>query len=131
MLLFRRPSVLYVRNFVFGVEDSLVSTVGLLSGVAMAGVARQTIFLTGVILIFVEAFSMVVGSFFSELSAEEYEKRGYVPIHKSVAGSIIMFLFLLYFRIHSSVSLYYFQRGIGILDFHIAFNGRSVRTRNY
>lgn len=56
----------YVRNFLFGAEDSLVSTVGLLSGVAIAGVAASTIILTGIILIFVEAFSMGVGSYLSE-----------------------------------------------------------------
>ena len=56
----------YFSSFIFGVEDSLVSTVGLLSGVAVAGVNRSGIFVTGVILIFVEAFSMGVGNFLSE-----------------------------------------------------------------
>ena len=37
---------LYAKNFIFGVEDSLVSTVGLLSGIAIAGVPRGTIFLS-------------------------------------------------------------------------------------
>ncbi len=68
----RRLFAPYIRNFIFGVEDSLVSTVGLLSGVAIAGVPRSTIFLTGVVLIFVEAFSMGAGSFLSESSADEY-----------------------------------------------------------
>ncbi len=62
----------YLRNFVFGVEDSLVSTVGLLSGVAAAGVETKTIVLTGVVLIIVEALSMAVGSYLSEYSVEEY-----------------------------------------------------------
>ena len=52
----------YFRNFIFGVEDSLVSTVGLLSGVAIAGVPSRTILLTGVVLILVEAFSMAAGA---------------------------------------------------------------------
>ncbi len=56
----------FIRNFVFGAEDSLVSTVGLLSGVAIAGVPRPTLILTGIVLIFVEAFSMGVGSYLSE-----------------------------------------------------------------
>jgi VIT1/CCC1 family predicted Fe2+/Mn2+ transporter len=62
----KRVNQTLVRNFIFGAEDSLVSTVGLLSGVAFAGVERSTIFLTGVILIFVEAFSMGVGSYLTE-----------------------------------------------------------------
>ncbi|OGG07375.1 hypothetical protein A2872_03585 [Candidatus Gottesmanbacteria bacterium RIFCSPHIGHO2_01_FULL_42_12] len=82
---------IYLRNFVFGVEDSLVSTVGLLTGIAAAGVTRQTIFLTGMVLVFVEAFSMAVGSFLSEYSVEEFEKRQEVPIRKPLMGSLVMF----------------------------------------
>ncbi|MBI2612406.1 VIT1/CCC1 transporter family protein [Candidatus Kaiserbacteria bacterium] len=80
----------YFRNFVFGVEDSLVSTVGLLSGVAIAGVARETILLTGIVLIFVEAFSMAAGSFLSETSAEEYTtKREAVASDSFFAGTVM------------------------------------------
>ncbi len=81
----------FVRNFIFGVEDSLVSTVGLLSGIAVAGVTQKEIFLTGVVLVFVEAFSMGVGSFLSEQSVEEYEKHKEVPAHQSIVGALIMF----------------------------------------
>jgi VIT1/CCC1 family predicted Fe2+/Mn2+ transporter len=81
----------YFRNFIFGVEDSLVSTVGLLSGIAIAGVARETIFLTGVILIFVEAFSMAAGSFLSEASAEEYTAGRSVPQAQSISAGAVMF----------------------------------------
>jgi len=82
----------YVRNFIFGVEDSLVSTVGLLSGIAYAEVPKQTIFLTGIILIFVEAFSMGVGSFLSEQSAQEYLKNNIKTSSRSLVGALIMFL---------------------------------------
>ena len=81
----------YVRNFVFGVEDSLVSTVGLLSGIASAGASTATIFLTGTVLIFVEAFSMAVGSYLSEESVEEYESKSHKASNKSIFASIIMF----------------------------------------
>ncbi|HEY4488405.1 MAG TPA: VIT1/CCC1 transporter family protein [Candidatus Paceibacterota bacterium] len=70
-----RQSISYYRNFIFGVEDSLVSTVGLLAGIAAAGADRDTVLLTGVVLIFVEAFSMSAGSFLSESAAEEYGAR--------------------------------------------------------
>lgn len=82
---------MYFRNFIFGVEDSLVSTVGLLSGVAIAGVPRETIFLTGIVLIFVEAFSMAAGSFLSETSAEEYTARRSVAPSRSLAAGAVMF----------------------------------------
>ena len=87
-----RLKELYLRNFIFGVDDSLVSTVGLLSGIAVAGVERETIFLTGVILIFVEAFSMAAGSFLSEESAEEYSAQKSVSTSRSFTAGIVMFV---------------------------------------
>lgn len=81
----------YIRNFVFGVEDSLVSTVGLLSGIAVGGVSRSQIVLTGIILLLVEAFSMAVGSLLSEQSAEEYLRRKEVSMLPAAIDSIIMF----------------------------------------
>ncbi len=91
----RQPSKefsVYIRNFIFGVEDSLVSTVGLLAGIAAAGVERASILLTGAVLIFVEAFSMAVGSFLSESSTQEYlARREGAPLKNSLAGGLIMF----------------------------------------
>lgn len=83
---------IYLRNFIFGVEDSLVSTVGLLSGVAIAGTSRNTIILTGAVLIFVEAFSMAVGSLLSEHSSEEYVRQAETPLKASLVGGAIMFV---------------------------------------
>lgn len=80
-----------MRNFFFGVEDGLVSTVGFLSGVAAAGIDRGTIFLTGIVLILVEAFSMAAGSFISEYSAEEYAERKEPPIRNPLRDGVIMF----------------------------------------
>ena len=81
----------YIRNFTFGVEDGLVSTVGLLSGIAIAEVGRETIFLTGAVLVFVEAFSMAVGSLLAEQSAEEYEFQKEISMKKSLLGGVVMF----------------------------------------
>lgn len=84
-------SASYLRNFVFGTEDSLVSTVGLLSGIAIAGMVSREIVMTGAILIFVEAFSMAVGSFLSEYSAEEYLYQDGASSRRSLADGAIMF----------------------------------------
>ncbi|MFM2357614.1 MAG: hypothetical protein RJA61_351 [Candidatus Parcubacteria bacterium] len=80
-----------LRSFVFGVEDSLVSTVGLVSGIASVGLPKATILLTGTILIFVEAFSMAVGSLLSENSAHEFRTRTEIPLRKSFISAGIMF----------------------------------------
>jgi VIT1/CCC1 family predicted Fe2+/Mn2+ transporter len=87
---------LYVRNIVFGISDSLVSTVGLLSGIDASGTSRQIIVLTGIVYAFVEAFSMAVGSFLSEQSTEEYDVKGEVPDAKPfVAGTVMFVSFIL------------------------------------
>lgn len=82
-----------IRNFVFGVEDGLVSTAGLLTGIATAAVPRPTILLTGITLIFVEAFSMAVGSFLSEQSVEDFRMRKKHHAHssRSFFGASVMF----------------------------------------
>lgn len=81
----------YLRSFVFGALDSLASTVGLLSGIAIAGVARETIMLTGAILILVEAFSMAMGDFLSEYSSESYMRQAEVSSRRSFVAALIMF----------------------------------------
>jgi VIT1/CCC1 family predicted Fe2+/Mn2+ transporter len=80
-----------VRNFTFGVEDSLVSTVGLLAGIAAADTPRAVILLTGFVLIFVEGFSMGMGSLLSEHSVEEYQKHREVPMSDSLGAGGVMF----------------------------------------
>ena len=88
--------VLYMRNVIFGAEDSLVSTVGLLSGIAVGGVPNNAIILTGVVLIFVEAFSMGVGSYLSEYSLEESARgAGFGTQDTTKAAGVMFFSYLL------------------------------------
>ena len=84
-------SPLYVRNIIFGVEDSLVSTVGLLAGIATSATPVRTILVTGVIYIFVEGYSMAAGSYLSEHSAQEYETGERVKSNEPLLGAIVMF----------------------------------------
>ena len=76
---------------VFGVEDSLVSSVGVLSGIAIAGTELKTIILAGVVLIFVEAFSMGVGSLLADNTEREFKSGTDTPLKRSVMPSIVMF----------------------------------------
>src|SRR3989338_1909017 len=86
---------MYIRNIIFGVEDSLVSTVGLLAGIATQ-TPRSVILLTGIVYICVEGFSMAEGSFLAEEATEEYLSRDKVGFKQSVIGSIVMlFSFIL------------------------------------
>lgn len=89
--LFHHPSQrdTYLRNFIFGVEDSLVSTVGLLAGVAAGGVTPRAILTTGLVLIVVEGFSMGVGSFLTEETTEEMA-GGNPHTLEAIKGAITM-----------------------------------------
>ncbi len=65
-----------VREVVFGLEDSLVSTLGTITGVAVGTHDPFVVMLTGVVLVFVEAISMAAGSYLSSKSASDlYENR--------------------------------------------------------
>ncbi len=91
MLENKKKYSLIIRNFVFGVEDSLVSTVGLLAGIGFAGVDVKTVILTGAVLIFVEAFSMAIGSLLSEQSVEQYEDNSVSSWSKPASAAAVMF----------------------------------------
>jgi VIT1/CCC1 family predicted Fe2+/Mn2+ transporter len=86
----KKTFILYTRNFIFGAEDSLVSTVGLLAGIASAGVQRKEIVISGIVLICVEAFSMSIGSFLSETETEESSRNYVKKNNNSIIASIIM-----------------------------------------
>ena len=86
-----------MRNFIFGAEDSLVSTVGLLSGIVSAGIIQKEVITSGLILIFVESFSMSVGSFLSERTTEEHYHDFKRAESRTIPAAFIMFLSYLFF----------------------------------
>ena len=60
-----------VEEVVFGVEDSLVSTVGALTGIAAGTQSTYVVVLAGIVLIFAEATSMTAGSYLSSKAEAE------------------------------------------------------------
>ncbi len=88
---FRKISPDYFRNIIFGAEDSLVSTVGVLFGVASAGQATEAIVVTGLVVIVVESLSMGAGSYLTETSTHKLDAENKHTDIPFVDG-IIMFL---------------------------------------
>jgi VIT1/CCC1 family predicted Fe2+/Mn2+ transporter len=82
----------YVRTIIFGIADSLVSTVGLLAGIDASGVAHKTVILTGVIYAFVESLSMAVGSLLSEQAGEEFQRKSERISKTPIVASVFMFV---------------------------------------
>ncbi|MCH8049330.1 VIT1/CCC1 transporter family protein [Patescibacteria group bacterium] len=65
-----------IREIVFGLEDSLVSTLGVVTGIAVGTGSTYVVILSGIVLIFVEGLSMAAGSYLSSKSAREvFESR--------------------------------------------------------
>ena len=64
------------REFVFGIQDGLISTVGLLSGVSAATQDRLTVIATGVAAAVTGGLSMATGSYLSSRTEKEiFEKE--------------------------------------------------------
>jgi vacuolar iron transporter family protein len=65
-----------IREIVFGLEDSLVSTLGVVTGIAAGTGSSTIVILSGAVLIFVEALSMTAGSYLSSKAARDvFERR--------------------------------------------------------
>lgn len=78
-----------MRNTVFGFEDGFVSSVGALVGIAVAAQDISFVIVSGLVVIMVESFSMSVGSYLSEKSAEElHVKRFGKP--EAVVNAVLM-----------------------------------------
>lgn len=75
---------------IFGAEDSLVSTVGVLFGVASTSFNDGFILVTGFLVITVEALSMGAGAFLSEKSAQEFSEEPETG-ESTIVDGIVMF----------------------------------------
>ncbi len=69
-----RTLELSVREIVFGLEDSLVSTLGAVTGIAAGTHNAYVVLLSGLVLVSVEAVSMAAGSYLSSKSAAGVER---------------------------------------------------------
>jgi VIT1/CCC1 family predicted Fe2+/Mn2+ transporter len=83
---------LYIRNIIFGIADSLVSTVGLLAGIDVSGSSHAAIILTGIVYAFVESLSMAMGSFLSEEATEEFETGAENTSKAPITAGFVMFV---------------------------------------
>lgn len=64
-----------IREIVFGVEDGMISTLGVLIGIAIGTNSHFVVILSGFVVIIVESISMGVGSYLSTKSVREVVER--------------------------------------------------------
>lgn len=79
----------YLQSGIFGINDALVSTTGVIVGVSAGTGNKSIIILAGVVTILVEAISMGSGQYISLKSAHEYEKNGRLRV--AIMSGIVMF----------------------------------------
>lgn len=79
-----------VQNLTFGIEDSVISTTGVLLGVAAAKFKRRDILITGIILITVEALSMSYGAFLSNENFMKTAQQKYTIV-QIIEYALVMF----------------------------------------
>ncbi len=72
----------FIRHFIFGAEDGLISTLGFLSGIAGAQLSKFTIVIAGISEVFAAALSMGIGTYLSTKSQTELMHRN-VEIEES------------------------------------------------
>ncbi len=70
----RRLVEQYIKTIIFGLQDGLVSTMGVITGIAEGSRDRFIILLSGLIVIAVESLSMASGEYISSKSEIELKK---------------------------------------------------------
>lgn len=80
-----------IRAVIFGVEDSLVSTTGLIAGISVGTSNKSVVIVSGLVAIAVEAISMGAGEYISDDSLEQADRRTKRP-HQARKNGILMLL---------------------------------------
>lgn len=87
----RNLESLPVRQTIFGLEDGIVSTLGVVVGIAAGTNSRQIVILSALVVIIVESLSMAAGTYLSDKSemeiAGESVKKAF---RQSILGSVFM-----------------------------------------
>lgn len=79
----------YLRSSIFGFQDALVSTTGVIVGISAGINNRQFIILSAIVTLSVEAVSMAAGQYLSEKSVHELPQNQHRD--NLITGSVLMF----------------------------------------
>lgn len=131
----------YLRSFVFGCQDALVSTTGVVVGVSAAALDKRLVILTALITIAVEALSMTAGQYLSEKTIHDIPKcnhrdsliiGGAIMFGSYVLGGLIPILPVLFFsgQVASVLSVVFAFLGLFVLGYMKArlFAGNVIRS---
>lgn len=80
----------YLRSGLFGIQDGLVSTTGVVVGISIGVEDKAIIILASLVAVTVEASSMAAGQYSSEKAVHEMDKTG-KHTDSLIQGALIMF----------------------------------------
>jgi vacuolar iron transporter family protein len=77
-----------LRELVFGLEDGLVSTLGVVTGMASGLSSSPIVILSGLVVVLVESLSMAAGTYLSNKAEHDLKKKTKAPV---VLAAFVMF----------------------------------------
>jgi VIT1/CCC1 family predicted Fe2+/Mn2+ transporter len=80
----------YLRSMLFGIEDSLVSTTGLLAGISIGVEDKSFVVLAGLVGVAIEAVSMGAGEYLSDDAVEDLDKLKRHKDNPLISGLLMM-----------------------------------------
>jgi vacuolar iron transporter family protein len=113
----------YLRSALFGLQDGLVSTTGVVVGISTGVSDKAIIILAAFVAVSVEASSMAAGQYSSEKAVHQMDKEG-KHTDSLIIGAIIMFIsYLLAGLIPILPILFFEQNGATTMSVISAFVG--------
>ena len=85
----------YARSIIFGIEDSLVSTTGLIVGLNVGSSDRKVVILGGLVAIGIEAVSMGAGEYLSDDAVQDLDKLKRSQEKPLISGLLMFIAYLL------------------------------------
>lgn len=85
----------YLRSVIFGIEDSLVSTTGLIAGLSIGAENKKVVLLGGIVAIAVESISMGAGEYLSDDAVSELDKINRHKDQPFISGVLMFISYLL------------------------------------
>ncbi len=81
----------YLRSLMFGLQDGIVSTTGVVAGISAGVESKPIIVLAALVAVSVEASSMAAGQYTSEKAVHQMDKEG-KHTDNLIIGALIMFV---------------------------------------
>ncbi len=126
----------YLRSAMFGANDALVSTTGVIAGVSTGTGNKSVIILAGVVTIMVEALSMGAGQYMSARTAHQFSGKhdgenpfisGFIMFASYFIGGLVTLITIIVFPVEISRNVAVSAALVGLFALGY-FKGKVVKT---